>query len=401
MVRYNLDDVADDMILGESIMLPSGKLLLGAGYRVSGRYRDRLKQMGFRSILVHEPGTEDVAPASVVDERDHAALCDSMNGSAEQIEQVVSKFREDSQHDMHRMLFAHRKDLNRFIMSPTIARQLETIIEQIMNQTQIVLNMAALKEASGSFFERAVNVTVTALCVGKKHHFSYDEIKQLATGALNYHLGLIALPKGILHKGAPLTDEEKVLYHQHTVYGYLILAQNPAIPPTSAIVALQHHEMQNGSGYPLGLRGDNAPPAKDISKTHVIHRFAEIVAVADTYHALIGEPSAEGGDDIAVTRSAIEKLIALGGKHLNSEIVKTLVSIVPVYPVGTRVRITEAPSAKLKQFLGVVARDNPGTIARPVILLYQTIKGQKVDPPIVVDTSKNDAVHFEVYMGKR
>ncbi|MBD3393250.1 MAG: hypothetical protein GF418_14090 [Chitinivibrionales bacterium] len=396
MVRYNLDDVTDDMILGESIMLPSGKLLLGAGYRVSGRYRDRLKKMGFRSILIQEPGTEDVRPSSVVNERDQAALADSVTASGEKIEQIVGKFREERGHDMHKMLFSHRKDLNRFVMSPTIARQLETIIDQIMNQPQIVLNMAALKDASGSFFERAVNVTVTALCIGRKARFSYEEIKQLATGALNYHLGLIAIPKGLLNKSKPLTEEEKALYRQHTVYGYLILAQNPQIPPTSAIVALQHHELQNGSGYPLGLKGANAPPVKDISKTHVIHRFAEIVAVADSYHALGGESGDGGIDDVSSTRTAIKKLIGLGGEYLNREIIKALVSIIPVYPVGTRVRITEAPSGRLKQYLGVVARDNPDELSRPVILLYKTIKGQKIDPPIVLDTAKSDAVKFEL-----
>ena len=398
MVRYNLDQVTDEMILGESIMLPSGKLLLGAGYRVSGRYRDRLKQMGFRSILVQEEGTEEVKPASVVNERDHAALCDSMNDTTEKIGQIVSKFREEKQQDMHNLLFAHRKDMNRYIMNPTIARQLETIIDQIMNQQQIVLNMAALKEASGSFYERAVNVTVTALCIGKKHRFSYDEIKQLGTGALNYHLGLIALPQALLRKERPLTDEEKVLYHQHTAYGYLILAQNPQIPATSAIVALQHHEQQNGGGYPLGLRGNNEPPVKDISKTHVIHRFAEIVAVADVYHTLLEEISsaAENVSNTDVTKATVKKLIALGGKHLNSEIIKTLISIVPVYPIGTRVRITEAPSAKLKQFIGVVAKDNPFDLSRPVILLFQTLRGEKVSPPIIVDTAKSENIHFEL-----
>ncbi len=393
MVRYSLDEINDNMVLGESVTLPSGKLLLGAGYRITRRYRERLKELGYRSLLIDVPGTEDVLPDTVVSERSQAELTQSANESAEKVESIVAKFREDSGKNMHKMLFEQRHDLNKYIMSQTVVRQLETIMQQILDQPEIVLNMAALKNSDDVIFDHAVNVTVTALCIGKKHNFSYDEFKQLATGALNYHLGLLALPRELVHKSSPLTDAEKKEFRQHTVYGYLMLAQNPKIPATSAIVALQHHELQNGKGFPLGLKGTNRPPVKDISKTHVIHRFAEIVAVADTYHTLL---AGEELGDINRTKTVIKKMIKLGGDYLNSEIVKTLVTIVPVYPVGTRVRITEAPSAQLTKYIGVVARDNPADLSRPQIILYETINRQRVNPPIFIDTAKTDSIKFEL-----
>lgn len=393
MVRYNIDEINDNMVLGEAVTLPSGKLLLGAGYRITSRYRDRLKEMGYQSLLIDVPGTEEVFPDTVVSERSQSELTDSTNDSGEKVAAIIDKFREEKGKNMHKMLFEQRHDLNKYIMSPIIARQLETIMQQILDQPEIVMNMAALKNSDDLIFNHAVNVTVTALCIGKKHNFSYDEFKQLATGSLNYHMGLLALPRELVHKDTALTDAEKKEIRQHTVYGYLMLAQNPKIPATSAIVALQHHELQNGKGFPLGLKGANRPPVKDISKTHVIHRFAEIVAVADTYHTLMG---AEEIGDPNRTKSVVKKLIKLGGEYLNSEIVKTLVAIVPVYPVGTRVRITEAPSAQLTKYIGVVARDNPANLARPQIILYETTNHQKVTPPIIIDTAKNDCVKFEL-----
>jgi hypothetical protein len=104
-------------------------------------------------------------------------------------------------------------------------------------------------------------------------------------------------------------------------------------------------------------------------------------------------------DDSAATRNAIKKLIRLSGEYLNKEIVKSLISVVPVFPVGTRVRIAEAPSAKLKQYIGVVAKDNPDNLNRPLILLYKTIKNQKIHPPVVLDTAKSDTIKFELYTG--
>lgn len=392
MVRYNLDEVNDDMVLGESIVLPSGKLLLGAGYRISKRYRERLRELGYQSLLIDEPGTEDVHPETLVSPQAHADLSGSSEESAERVAKVIDKFRASSSENLHKLIFEKRRDLSKYIMNSTVARQLETIIDQIMSQSEIVLNLAALKGSSDSFLQHAVNVTITALCIGKKHNFSYEEIKQLATGALNYHMGLTAIPKSLLNK-KEFTDEERKQFRQHTVYGYLMLSQSPHIPATSAIVALQHHELQNGKGYPMGLKGSNRPPVKDISKTHVIHRFAEIVSVADTYHTLtsVEDPGMNN------TRLVIKKLIKLGGEYLNREIVKTLVSIVPVFPVGARVRITEAPSAQLTKYVGVVSLDNPNNLARPQIILYETINKQKINPPILIDTAKAPGVQFELY----
>jgi HD-GYP domain-containing protein (c-di-GMP phosphodiesterase class II) len=350
--------------------------------------------MGYKTVLIQVPGTESVTPENVISEKAQAEMNTVMEESSGNLQDIVSRIRPEHVNDMHRILFQNRRDLNRFIMSSTIARQLETIIEQILNQPQIVLNMAALRTTAETFFERAVNVTITALCIGKKHRFSYEEIKQLATGALNYHIGMVALPKELLSKTDSLTIEERQLYRQHTVYGYLLLAQNPIIPPTSAIVALQHHEYQNGEGYPLRLKGSNCMPVKDITRSHVIHRFAEIVAVADAYHTLQQE---HGGDPTAIqTQEIIKKLIHLGGDFLNCEIVKTLVSVVPAYPVGARIRIVEAPSALLKRYVGVVARDNPENLARPVIVLYETVKKEPIDPPIIINTAQNDSITFEL-----
>ncbi len=66
MVRYSIDEVSDDMILGENIFTPSGELLLAAGYRLSEPFRKRLKQLGFQFVYIQIMGTDDVVPESVI-----------------------------------------------------------------------------------------------------------------------------------------------------------------------------------------------------------------------------------------------------------------------------------------------------------------------------------------------
>jgi HD-GYP domain-containing protein (c-di-GMP phosphodiesterase class II) len=233
------------------------------------------------------------------------------------------------------------------------------------------------------------------LCLGKKFHFSYDEMKQLGIGAINFDLGMVAVPREILEKTDALTEEEETMMRQHTVFGYLMLSQNPAIPPTSAAVALQHHERQDGSGYPRGIKGENRPPLKDFSRKKVIHRFAEIVAVADTYEMLTLGRRNESPQHSA--QEAIKKVIEMSGTKLNSEVVKTLVSIIPLFPTGARIRIVNAPVPQLVGYTGVVAKNDTERLDQPSLVLYETKNHQRI-VPILVDTAKHTGIQFELIL---
>jgi HD-GYP domain-containing protein (c-di-GMP phosphodiesterase class II) len=393
MVRYKINDLQEGMVLGESIILPTGKLLLAAGYQVTRQYKERLTSLGYNSLLIHEAGTEEVIPETLVSSQTQNNLAENCTENGKKLQTIAEAFRAEAAQDVSKMIFKNRQSLNKHIMNPMVMKQLETVIEQVMSQNSIVLNLAVLKKSSGLFFERAVNVTITSLCIGRKYHFSQDEIKQLAVGALNYHIGLAALPREILEKQVALSEDEQKVYRQHTTFGYLMLAQNNHVSPVSQIVALQHHELQNGTGYPLGLKGSNKSPIKDISQTHVIHRFAEIVSVADTYYTLLGDDYLSHPQAI---QNAVSKMIKLSGVYLNSHIIKTLSTIVPVFPVGARIIITEAPNVQLKQCVGVVAKDNPTDLSRPQIILYESAAKKRIDPPIRIDTAKAPSISFEL-----
>ena len=387
MVRYQLDDVQEDMVLGESIFLPSGELLLAAGYRIKERYRERLKTLGYRNILIEVEGTESVQPETTVSETSQREMCTTLDTTSKELAGAIQQFRQRSTNKVKDIIRENKQYLNKFIMNSGMAKALEQFIDEIMSQSSIVLNLSALQQTQPGLISHALNVTITSLCIGKKYKFSYEEMKQLGIGALNYDLGLIALPKEILEKKRSELDEaEEKNYRQHTVFGFLMLSQNHMIPSTSAAVALQHHERENGSGFPQGIRGDNRPPLKDFSRQNMIHRFAEIVAVADMYDAYVsGRPqeSIEAQD----IKTAIKNLIAMSGNELNSDIVKTLTTIVPLFPVGARIKIAKAPSPQLEGYYGVVAKDNPDNLENPQIIILETKNRQKIKP-IIIDLAK-------------
>jgi response regulator RpfG family c-di-GMP phosphodiesterase len=85
----------------------------------------------------------------------------------------------------------------------------------------------------------------------------------------------VGIPDSILNKAGQLTKEEFELIKSHTTLGYNILHNSKRdILRTAAIVAYEHHEKYDGTGYPRGLKKDE------------IHIFGRITAVADVFDAL-------------------------------------------------------------------------------------------------------------------
>ncbi|MCX7726944.1 MAG: hypothetical protein N2053_08850 [Chitinispirillaceae bacterium] len=396
MVRYSIDDVTPDMVLGESIYLPSGELLLATGNRIKERYRKKLLEMGYKSLLIEVEGTEHIRPQSTISEIAQNEMHSALQSTEKELSAELKNFREMSSEQIKEIIKKNKNHLNKYIMSTGIAKALEKFIEEIMSQTSIVLNLSVIRQTQPSLFTHALNVTITSLCIGRKYKFSYEEMRQLGIGALNYDLGLIAVTENILQKSLDeLTEEEMKLYRQHTIFGYIMLSQNHLIPSTSAAVALQHHEHQDGSGFPKGIKGDNRPPLKDFSRQKMIHRFSEIVAVADVYNACIyGRPLLGIKNEMSV-KEAMKRVILDSGTKLNSEIVKTLLSIIPVFPVGSRFKIVNAPTPQLIGYYGVVAKDNPDCLEAPQIIIYETKNHQRIKP-ILIDLSKHSGFTLEL-----
>ena len=94
-----------------------------------------------------------------------------------------------------------------------------------------------------------------------------------------HDVGKIGIPDRILLKPGRLDDTEMQIMKLHTTIGGRILSEGERFPSLEAgrVVALQHHEKWDGSGYPFGIKGED------------IHIFARIVMVADVFDALASD----------------------------------------------------------------------------------------------------------------
>jgi diguanylate cyclase (GGDEF)-like protein len=100
-----------------------------------------------------------------------------------------------------------------------------------------------------------------------------EEVQGIATAAVLHDIGKLAVPEHILSKPGPLTDEEFRKVKIHPQVGFEIIEHVPFPYPVAPLV-LCHHERWDGTGYPLGLRGEGIP------------RGARILAVADYFDSV-------------------------------------------------------------------------------------------------------------------
>ncbi|MFQ5922104.1 MAG: HD domain-containing phosphohydrolase [Anaerolineales bacterium] len=116
-------------------------------------------------------------------------------------------------------------------------------------------------------------VTDMTVRLARRMGLDGDDLVQTKRGALLHDIGKMGIPDGILNKPGPLTEVEWDVMRKHTIYAYQMLAPIAYLKPALAIPCC-HHERWDGSGYPLGWRGQDIPlPAR-------------IFAVVDVWDAL-------------------------------------------------------------------------------------------------------------------
>ena len=141
---------------------------------------------------------------------------------------------------------------------------------------------------------------------------SEEETMVLRHAAPMHDIGKISTPDAVLLKPGKLDAAEWEIMKQHPTVGMSILdgSQRPLLK-AAAVIAHQHHEKYDGSGYPQGLVGEN------------IHKYARIAAVADVFDALMHKRCYK---DAWPLERVVGYLREVSGSHLDPQYVELLIA---------------------------------------------------------------------------
>ena len=109
----------------------------------------------------------------------------------------------------------------------------------------------------------SLRCTVLAIATALQLHMPLSKMIELGVCCILHEIGMLQLPPQIYMGSKQLTPGEKAMISKHPVYGYSIV-KNLNFPTTIQLGILEHHEKENGTGYPRRLQGDKLSYAAKI-----------------------------------------------------------------------------------------------------------------------------------------
>ncbi len=246
-----------------------------------------------------------------------------------------------------------------------VKRAVQSIVDQVLNNETSLMGLTTIRDYDEYTFTHSVNVCIFSVALGRRVGFTRLQLYDLGLAALMHDIGKARIPIEILNKTSGLDEKEWFVIQAHPWMGALTLFEMRGyseIPYRSIVVAHEHHMKIDLTGYPRVVR------------PRELGLFSRIVAVAD-------------GFDAATTRRAYQSVPIQPDEVLREMwenprrgydhvIVKALINLIGVYPVGTCVILDTFE-------VGIIAGPNPDPafLNRPLVKIVIDPDGAVMLPP--------------------
>ncbi len=246
------------------------------------------------------------------------------------------------------------RNLNRNLMTAptdTLAEMgglVDQMVLAFLEHPEATLHLMGEECGGDEIFSHSLNVTVLCMMLTKGLEFTPEQARILGLGAMLHDIGLMDVPDRLLKlRPDEYTRPERDLRALHCEYG-LRIGKQLGLPADILAIIFQHHEMIDGSGYPLGSKGEK------------ITLPARIVALANYYDTLCNPV------DFTQAMTPHEALSFLFGQRRNkfdATVLQRLIRCLGVYPPGSVVTLSNDAMA-------MVMSVNPARPLRPWVKVY-------------------------------
>lgn len=342
MKYVNVESVEAGELLGKTVYSSNGTVLLSSGVQLTVYMVNTLKRIGVTMLYIQDEAYKDVDTEDILDETTKRAIINEMSVTLESIRSG--------------------KD-----WSPKkVALSIEKLLNDVLNGRELLVQLTDIRTKDNAQYVHAMNVCLLSSVIGLNMGLNYNQLKDLAVGALLHDIGKVGEPPG---SGSAANSSL-----HHTWRGFEVIKNKREFSLLVAHTALQHHEHVDGTGMPRGIKGSD------------IHLFARIVSVANIYDNLINGLS----QDSLLPHEACEEMMALSGTKLDRDILIEFNKSVSVYPNGTAVRLSTKET-------GVIVRQHRGLPGRPVIRVARGSTRYSLDV-VEIDLAQHTTVFIEAVM---
>lgn len=241
----------------------------------------------------------------------------------------------------------------------------------IKDNKRYVLRITPSAEARSKNFLviHSMRSTVLAITVGLELHMALSKLIELGISCILHEIGMLRLPPQLYMTDKPLTAAEKaqIMTHPHT--GFNIL-KDLEFPLSILLGVLEHHEKENGLGYPRHLPGNK------------ITTYAKIISVACSFEAITAPR--EYKSERTTFDAMVEMLKNPNGQY-DSTVIKALLYSLSLYPIGAYVCLQNGK-------IGIVTDVSPNNPKNPIVQLANERNEDGTVKAIQTDDNQNRIV---------
>lgn len=240
------------------------------------------------------------------------------------------------------------------------------IVESVLRNPDAMMLLAKLKTKGDYEFVRAVDTSLLMITFGRFLQLERAQLDLLGMAGMLLDVGKIKIPEAILRKPALLTPEEYEIVKEHVQHSVKIIRKEKDLQEEVIRIVLQHHEREDGSGYPQGLRGAEL----------TLH--GSIAGIVDSYSALV---SARPYAEQLSPSNALAKLYKLRGTLFHEALIEQFIQCIGIYPVGSVVELNTGE-------IGMVIAQNLVRRLQPRVMVVLDKNRAPLRPEKIIDLMK-------------
>ncbi|MDR1469947.1 MAG: HD-GYP domain-containing protein [Spirochaetaceae bacterium] len=214
-----------------------------------------------------------------------------------------------------------------------IAERVREVVKELkVNRRYLLQIQQEVKPpVAGYLGSHAVRSTILSIVVGMQLKLPSHRLIELGIAAFVHEIGMVKIPSHIQESTGDLSAKDKEILFRHPVLGYELLKENN-FPMGISIVAMEHHERENGTGYPRRLSSKQ------------INLYSKIVAVVCSFEAITANrPYKDARDGF----NGILDLLKNPGQAYDDSVIKALIQALSVFPIGTFVLLSNNQKAQV------------------------------------------------------
>ena len=229
------------------------------------------------------------------------------------------------------------------------------LIDKVQEERSILFKLNSLSNRKDYLYHHCIATGLISAIITQKLGYERGFVLQMAVTGTLADCGMAKIPSHIREKKGTLTEQEFLLIRQHPFFSFKMIETLPAMKEEMKLAIYQHHERLDGSGYGEGL------------KLGKISNFSQIIAVADTFHAMTSERVYRSKES---PFKVIEMIKESEFGKFDIKAVQALVDLVAGLPIGTTIELSN-------QEVGEIIFSNSFSPTRPLVKNINT--GEIVD----------------------